>query len=69
MEVGEGTDSAAAAGLAKLQVHSTALLQLDTNIALPPFIFCPWGLLTIQHYVGAEPIHRDGSVQTLVQII
>ena len=69
MDVGEGSYSAAAAGLAQLQVHSIAPLQLDPNIAFAPVIFCPRGLLTVQHYVGAESIHGDGSVQALVQII
>ena len=43
----KGTDSAAATGLAKLQVHSIALLQLDSYVMLAPFIFCPRGLLPI----------------------
>lgn len=63
------TDSAAAAGLAKLQIHSIALLYLDSNIALAPFVLCPRPLLTVQHYVGTEPIHQNGGIQALVQII
>lgn len=56
------TDSAAAAGLAQLQVHGISLLQLDSYVALPPLVFSPSGLLAIQHYVGPEPIHGNGGL-------
>lgn len=63
------TDSAAAAGFAKLQVHCIPLAQLNSYVAHAPLIFSPGCLLAIQHYVGPEPVHGDRGLQALVQII
>lgn len=63
------TDSAAAAGFAKLQVHCIPLAQLNSYGAHAPFIFSPGRLLAIQHYIGPEPVHGDRILQPLVQII
>jgi len=61
--------SAAAAWLAHLKVYSFAILKVNVNVVVPPLVFCPSRLLSIQHYVGSEPVHGYLGVQMCVQVI
>ena len=61
--------SAAAAGLAELQIQCTIILCLELDVAATPLIFSPRSLLPVQHNVWTKSVHQNWDLQMLVQVV